>query len=173
MVISGHVFRMDEKRIPPQAWKWIPMGKMKRWRPRMTLRRTVQRDMQTGNLSGIDLNEKARDRARWRALLSALWDRTRWRALLSALCTWRYRERVSKFRRYTSLHSPQLLTLGAAFPNQGKSPGEGKFTFLRGNRKLPSLITKILMKTSLYLIINRRLMMPAGVSYLVRGESLS
>ena len=62
----------DEKRIPPQAWTWMPTGKRKRGRPRSTLRRTVQRDMQTGNISGIDLFENARDRTGWRALLSAL-----------------------------------------------------------------------------------------------------
>ena len=47
-------------------------GKRKRGRPRMTLRRTVQRDMQTGNISRIDLNEKATDQADWRVLLSVL-----------------------------------------------------------------------------------------------------
>ena len=68
----GHALRMDEKRIPPQAWTWMPTGKRKRGRPRSTLRRAVQRDMQTGSISGIDLHENERDRTGWRALLSAL-----------------------------------------------------------------------------------------------------
>ena len=68
----GHALRMDEKRIPPQAWTWMSTRKRKRGRPRTTLRITVQRDMQTGNISGIDLNEKVGDRTGWRALLSAL-----------------------------------------------------------------------------------------------------
>ena len=69
---QGHALGMDVERIPSQAWKWVPAGKRKRGRPRTTLRRTVQQDMRTGNISGIDLNKKASDRTEWRALLSAL-----------------------------------------------------------------------------------------------------
>ena len=68
----GHALKMDEKRIPPQAWKWIPAGKRKQERARRTLRRTVKLDMQTGNISGIELDNKARDPTGWRVLLSAL-----------------------------------------------------------------------------------------------------
>ena len=68
----GHVLSMAPTRIPRQAWEWTPFGKIKRRRPRITLRGTIKKDMTDGNITDVNLNEKAQDRSGWQALLSAL-----------------------------------------------------------------------------------------------------
>ena len=68
----GHALRMDQKRIPKQAWELTPPGSRRRSRPRNTLKRTIRDDMRSGNIIDVRLSEKAQDRQGWRALLSAL-----------------------------------------------------------------------------------------------------
>ena len=68
----GHALSMAPTRIPRQAWEWTPSGKRKRGRPRIALRGTIKKDMTDGNITDVNLNEKAQDRLGWRTLLSAL-----------------------------------------------------------------------------------------------------
>lgn len=55
---------MNEKRIPPGIWKWLPTEERKRGGPKMTMRRTVQQDILNSNNAGINL-EESEDRTRW------------------------------------------------------------------------------------------------------------
>ncbi|BFY97740.1 hypothetical protein BsWGS_00780 [Bradybaena similaris] len=69
----GHILRMDNRRLPRQAFTWSPEGTRKRGRPRETLRRTITRESATINISNIqDLQELAIDRRRWRNMITAL-----------------------------------------------------------------------------------------------------
>ena len=68
----GHALRMDPERLPRQAWEWAPKGKRKRGRPRGTIRSTIWNDMRIGQITHLNLAQKAQDRQGWRALLSAL-----------------------------------------------------------------------------------------------------
>jgi hypothetical protein len=68
----GHVFRMEESRIPKVALRWTPPGKRKRGRPKTTWRRTVMAELKERDLTWGQAQHVARDRARWRELTEAL-----------------------------------------------------------------------------------------------------
>ena len=69
----GHVLRMDEKRLPQQAFTWSPGGKRKRGRPKDTLRRVITRECSTMLIRNTEeLKQVARNRQTWRAFSSTL-----------------------------------------------------------------------------------------------------
>ena len=69
----GHVLRMDERRLPRQAFIWTPKGKRKQGRPKETLRRTIKRESSTMGLrNNQDLIQLATDRRKWKSMTSAL-----------------------------------------------------------------------------------------------------
>ena len=69
----GHVLRMDERRLPRQAFMWTPKGKRKQGRPKETLRRTIKRESSTMGLrNNQDLIQLATDRRKWKSMTSAL-----------------------------------------------------------------------------------------------------
>ncbi len=45
----GHELRMEQKRIPEKSLRWIPLGKRKQGRTKMTLRKTFEEDLKRWN----------------------------------------------------------------------------------------------------------------------------
>ena len=71
--LLGHVLRMGNNRAPKVAMRWTPSnGKRKRGRPRMTWRRTVEKDLKEIGLSWGEAEAAARDRGNWRQLVRPL-----------------------------------------------------------------------------------------------------
>ena len=68
--LLGHVLRMENNRAPKVAMRWTPAtGKRKRGRPRMTWRRTIEKDLKEIGLSWGEAQAAARDRQNWRQLV--------------------------------------------------------------------------------------------------------
>lgn len=68
---AGYVLRMDKKRIPYTAIKWIPKkGKRKQGRPRKTWRATFKEDLENMNVTWDSVEINAADRIRWRELVA-------------------------------------------------------------------------------------------------------
>ena len=62
----GHVARMKTSRFPNRVMKWIPPGKRKRGRPRMSWKETISRDIREHGLTWKEAEETAQDRKTWR-----------------------------------------------------------------------------------------------------------
>ena len=63
----GHVLRMNNQQNPRIALTWAPEGKRTRGRPKVTWRRTVERERQKmGFATWSEAVTAARDRAGWR-----------------------------------------------------------------------------------------------------------
>ena len=68
--LLGHVLRMENNRTPKVAMRWTPAtGKRKRGRPRMTWRRTIEKDLKEIGFSWGEAEAAARDRQKWRQLV--------------------------------------------------------------------------------------------------------
>ena len=69
----GHILREDRNNITNVAMTWAPEGKQKRGRPKMTWRRTVEKER---NEIGLGSWEEARmvaaNREKWRKSVKAL-----------------------------------------------------------------------------------------------------
>ena len=69
----GHVLRRDGNNIARTALNWAPEGKSRRGRPRVTWRRSVERQREEmGWKSWAGAAAAARDREGWRAVLNGL-----------------------------------------------------------------------------------------------------
>uniref|UniRef100_A0A914URD9 Reverse transcriptase domain-containing protein n=1 Tax=Plectus sambesii TaxID=2011161 RepID=A0A914URD9_9BILA len=69
--LAGHVFRMDDSRIPRKAFRWVPLGYRRgRGRPRLTWRRTFINDLKALDVSWDEAEDLATDRTRWRTLVA-------------------------------------------------------------------------------------------------------
>ena len=68
----GHVIRKHPSSITRQALKWNPQGKRKRGRPRNTWRRSLHKELEEQGYKWKDLEEKAQNRVRWRAIVCGL-----------------------------------------------------------------------------------------------------
>ena len=68
--LLGHILRMENTRTPKVALRWTPAtGRRRRGRPRMTWRRTVEKDLKEIKLSWNQAEAVARDRIKWRKLM--------------------------------------------------------------------------------------------------------
>lgn len=73
----GHTLRKDPDDISRQALDWNPQGKRRPGRPRITWRRTVEREVQEEGKSWNEVKAMAQNRVRWRSFVAALcppWD---------------------------------------------------------------------------------------------------
>ncbi|KAI8506373.1 hypothetical protein Bbelb_158000 [Branchiostoma belcheri] len=68
MRYAGHVFRMTSDRHAKTSMFWKSEGKRKRGRPKLTWRRTLQKDLESKGVSLKDAESLAKDRAEWRRL---------------------------------------------------------------------------------------------------------
>ena len=68
----GHVLRMSTDRIPRVALFWTPQGKRNAGRPKLTWRRTVERDLREMELTWGQAEIVAKDRVEWRGRVDAL-----------------------------------------------------------------------------------------------------
>ena len=68
----GHVLRMSQDSIPKVALRWIPPGKRKRGRPKMTSRQSVIAELKYMVLSWGEAQASAKDRTLWRSIGVAL-----------------------------------------------------------------------------------------------------
>ncbi|KAI8507965.1 hypothetical protein Bbelb_142050 [Branchiostoma belcheri] len=68
MRYAGHVLGMTSDRHAKTSMFWKPEGKRKRVRPKLTLRRTPQKDLESKGVSLKDAESLAKDRAEWRRL---------------------------------------------------------------------------------------------------------
>ena len=68
----GHIFRGDTGGIARVALYWAPKGKRKRGRPKSAWRRTVESELKLLNLNWGEAAKLAKDRNKWRDLVSAL-----------------------------------------------------------------------------------------------------
>ena len=62
----GHVFRMEDGRVPKQALYWTPQGSRRVGRSKETYRRTLHRDLRRNGMSMEELREMAHDRGMWK-----------------------------------------------------------------------------------------------------------
>jgi len=69
---SGHVARMGERRGEYRILLGKPGGKRPLGRPRRRWEENIKMDLQEVGCGGIDWNELAQDRDRWRALGTAV-----------------------------------------------------------------------------------------------------
>lgn len=68
----GHVLRKEKNYICRISLRWSPAGKRKRGRPRETWRRTIETEMALMGKTWGEIEKIAKDRKRWRDLVSAL-----------------------------------------------------------------------------------------------------
>ncbi|KAI8485767.1 hypothetical protein Bbelb_364770 [Branchiostoma belcheri] len=68
MRYAGHVLRMTSDRHAKTSVFWKPEGKRKRGRPKLTWRRTLQKDLESRGITLKDAESLAEDRAEWRRL---------------------------------------------------------------------------------------------------------
>ncbi|KAI8483834.1 hypothetical protein Bbelb_383610 [Branchiostoma belcheri] len=93
MRYAGHVLRMTSDRHAKTSVFWKPEGKRKRGRPKLTWRRTLQKDLESRGITLKDAESLAEDRAEWRRLAAqglTLWD------LSASLCSCPYSACVSE-----------------------------------------------------------------------------
>jgi hypothetical protein len=68
----GHVFRMEEDRLPRRMLTaWVPVARPK-GRPQLTYAHTIVRDLEKYNIGKEGWGEKAKDRVKWRALVKLI-----------------------------------------------------------------------------------------------------
>ena len=69
----GHIMRMRPERAPRVALRWTPsQGRRNRGRPKITWRRTVEKDLSRLGLTWGEASALAQDRRQWRSLLRPL-----------------------------------------------------------------------------------------------------
>ncbi|XP_070549760.1 uncharacterized protein [Ptychodera flava] len=68
----GHVFRMNQNRVPKTALRWPPPGKRRQGRPKTTWHRTVMAELKEMGLTWGEAHHAAKNRERWRQLVIAL-----------------------------------------------------------------------------------------------------
>ena len=68
----GHILRGYTDGIARVALHWTPEGRQKRGPPKFTWRRTVESELKLLNLNRGEAAKLAKDRNRWRELVSAL-----------------------------------------------------------------------------------------------------
>ena len=74
----GHTLRKGERNIARHAMDWNPQGTRKRGRPRITWRRSIQKDLKEINMTWCEAKRAAQDRQKWKAIVDALcppWDK--------------------------------------------------------------------------------------------------
>ena len=69
---AGHVARMRERRGVYRVLVGEPEGKRPLWRPRRRWEDNIKMDLQEVRCGGMDWIELAKDRDRWRALVTAV-----------------------------------------------------------------------------------------------------
>ena len=69
----GHTLRKPPGSIARQSLQWNPQGQRKRGRPRTTWRRCIEEEMRKKGYSWNELQKLARDRDRWRDVVSGLY----------------------------------------------------------------------------------------------------
>ena len=68
----GHVLRREPDSIIRTALHWTPEGKRKKGRPRMTWRRTVEKEIKDLKMTWGSLTRLAQDRQKWKSFVAAL-----------------------------------------------------------------------------------------------------
>jgi hypothetical protein len=69
----GHTLRKEQNNISCQAFlEWNPQGSRRRGRPRMTWRRSVEKELQEEGKSWGEAKQMAQNHVRWRAFVVAL-----------------------------------------------------------------------------------------------------
>ena len=66
----GHVYRMEQERIPKQTLNWSPAGKRKRGRPRMNWTTTVKKDLESIGMTWEEAEIATEDRTVWRSCVA-------------------------------------------------------------------------------------------------------
>lgn len=73
----GHTLRKQTTNISREALEWNPQGSRKRGRPKITWKRSIEKEIREEGKSWRELKELARNRVRWRTFVAALrppWD---------------------------------------------------------------------------------------------------
>uniref|UniRef100_H3AF06 Endonuclease-reverse transcriptase n=1 Tax=Latimeria chalumnae TaxID=7897 RepID=H3AF06_LATCH len=73
---AGHVYRMDKERYPKMVVKWRPQGKRPRGRSWKRWSDKVKEDLALVGELGLDIQEAAHDRERWRKIVWTASNRT-------------------------------------------------------------------------------------------------
>ena len=68
----GHINRMALNAIPRVAMRWTPAGKRKRGRPKLTWRRSVEKEMREVGWTWSQVQRWATDRQHFSSLVTAL-----------------------------------------------------------------------------------------------------
>ena len=68
----GHVLRKDSGDVAKESLFWTPEGKRQRERPRITWRRSAEKELKSMHLTWTEIRKVAQDRSRWRETVEAL-----------------------------------------------------------------------------------------------------
>ena len=68
----GHTLRRDPQNISRQALEWNPQGARKKGRPRITWRKTVEKEIEREGKTWGEIKAMARNRVRWKSFVAAL-----------------------------------------------------------------------------------------------------
>ena len=68
----GHVLRKDSGDVAKESLFWTPEGKRQRGRPRITWRRSAEKELKSMHLTWNEIQKVAQDRSRWRETVEAL-----------------------------------------------------------------------------------------------------
>ena len=68
----GHVLRKDSGDVAKESLFWTPEGKRQRGRPRITWRRSAEKELKSMHLTWNEIRKVAQDRSRWRETVEAL-----------------------------------------------------------------------------------------------------
>ena len=63
---------MEQKRIPKKGLRWNPPGKRKQGKPKMTLRKTFEKDFKKMELTWGTAERETKDRPSWRERIGCI-----------------------------------------------------------------------------------------------------
>ena len=70
--MDWHVLRKDSGDVAKESLFWTPEGKRQRGRPRITWRRSAEKELKSMHLTWNEIRKVAQDRSRWRETVEAL-----------------------------------------------------------------------------------------------------
>ena len=68
----GHVLRKDSGDVVKESLLWTSEGKRQRGRPRITWRRSAEKELKSMHLTWSEIRKVAQDRSHWRETVKAL-----------------------------------------------------------------------------------------------------